>query len=70
MVFCYYALWARGFSSHMVGGQDSSEQSTEVESSATPSYDDSDINDSSDKDSGVRRREKREDTRNGPSSSQ
>lgn len=53
----------------MAGGQDSSEQSTEVESSATPSYDDSDTNESSDKDSFDRSGEKREDGRKGPSSS-
>ena len=68
ILFTGYGL--RGFSSHMAGGQDSNEQSTEVESSATPSYDDSDTNDSSDKDSGVTSGEKKEDTRKGPSSLQ
>ena len=53
----------------MARGQDSSEPSTEVESSATPSYDDSDTNDSSDKDSSDRSGEKREDGRKGPSTS-
>lgn len=38
----------------MARGEVSSEESTEVESSATPSHDDSDNDDSSDEDSGAR----------------
>ena len=40
--------------SHMATGEDSSEESTKVESSATPSHHDNDDNKSSDKDSGDR----------------
>jgi len=38
----------------MARGENSNEQSTEVESSVTPSQDESENNDSTDKDSGVR----------------
>ena len=52
----------------MARGEDSSEESTEVESSATPSHDDSDDNDSSDKDSGDRSGRRGHAVRKGPSS--
>ena len=51
-VVTHYGLW--GFSLHMARGEVSSEESTEVESSAAPSHDESDNDDSSDEDSGAR----------------